>query len=233
MNKVKRRKIKRSANLKLLFFTFFGAFILFFLAFTYLLPVITPQVEIPALTEDHVFNSITSHDFRGRIDPRLHSVELQEEMPAEKKKETPVPKKMPAGNISPQDKMNKKQKTNKSANVAPLPGKKLSGQTSQTSHNSINATVPPRPGPLALKEGFPIVPPAPVFKAKVIVGEFTSPKEAGLTSEILVNLNYEPFIRERNGKYILQIASFSDAQKAQALLKELKNRNFDAKIIYE
>ncbi len=232
MNRVKRRKLKRSADLKLLFFTFLGSFILFFLAFTWLLPVVTPQVEIPALTEDHVFNSITSHDFRGRIDPRLRSIELQEEIPPQKKsqetKETPVPVKKPANTISEEDKRTAGEKKPENIkNSIPLPGSDF------TRRKAVVPVGPPRPKPRAIMQKIAVTPPAPVFKAKVIVGEFSSPKEAGMTSEILANLNFQPFIRERNGKYVLQLGSFSSTDKAKDLLKELKTRNFDAKIIYE
>ncbi len=231
MNSVKRRKLKRSANLRLLFFTFSGAFILFFLAFAWLLPALTPQVEIPALTEDHVFNSITSHDFRGRIDPRLRNIELQEEVTVKETREikkeehsstgqkpagkAPTDKKIPAGNYSTEG--------------IPLPG---DGAYSPVRQKPV-IKAPPRPGPLALGNKITLAPPAPIFKARVIVGEFNSPREAGITSEILVSLNYKPFMRKRNGKYVLQIASFSDTDKAKELLNELKDRNFDAKIIYE
>jgi len=245
MNKVQRKKLKRSANLKLLFFTFFGAFIIFFVAFTYILPVVTPQVEIPALTEDHVFNSITSHDFRGRIDPRPHSLEEQEKITPEKKqneekKEAPVPVRTPVDSISNEDQWHSEQqeKTTEEPFGVPLPGvntgeeKKAKTQTAEENKQPF-AGGPPRPRPLALKEKVDVAPPAPVFKAKVVVGEFSRPKEAQMTSEILTSLDYEPFIRERSGKYMLQVGSFSETEKAKSMVQELKNRNFDARVIYE
>lgn len=224
MNKVQRRKLKRSANLRLLFFTFFGAFILFFLAFTYILPIVTPRVEIPALTEDRVFDSITSHDFRGRIDPRLRTIELQAEIPAKKEKETPAPEK--TNNQKNENKIAKKE-----TDSAPIPGshKKL-----QDKNKEQKTTVkPPRPKPLTVKEKVSVAPPVPVFRAKVVVGNFNSPDEAKMTSKILASLNYKPFIRERNGKYILQVGSFAEPEKAEDFVEELEERNFDAKIIYE
>lgn len=234
MNRIQRRKLKRSANLRLLFFIFIGAFLLFFVTFTFILPIITPQVEIPALTEEHVFNSITSHDFRGRIDPRLHSIELQEEISSPKNKSPGVmSSKPPTPVISyPNAKLNtaglppSPQKTAPAG--APLPGAILPQTTSRPVFN-----VPPRPRPLLTRKQAVIAPPVPIFQAKVIVGSFTNPTDARMTSDILTSLDFKPLIKERNGKYILQIGSYADTKQAKKLVKDLKNRNFDARIIYE
>jgi cell division septation protein DedD len=218
---------------------------MFFVAFTYILPAVTPKVEIPALTEDRVFDSITSHDFRGRIDPRLHSIELQEEIGAVKKKdateehkETPVPIREPANSISNEDNWHQpvQQSVAKSPTGAPLPGitrRPASSETSSQEESRVASGPPPRPKPLSIREKVDITPPAPVFRAKVIVGDFSSPKEAEMTSEILSSLHFKPFLKERNGKYVLQVASFSEAEKAKSLVEELKDRNFDARIVYE
>ncbi len=217
MNKIRRKKIKRKTDLKLLFFTFLGAFLLFFTAFTYFLPILTPKVEVPALSDDYVMDSITSQDFRGRIDPRLHSIELQEQAIPSKKtnEEKPAP-------TLPEE---------PEKNIESAPKQEAPEENEENSKAAIN--IPPRPKPVELREKVKISPPVPVYNAKVVVGDFSNPKEVKIASDILISLNFEPFIRERNGKYILQIASFSDSKKAKELVDELKNRNFDAKIIYE
>ncbi len=234
MNKLQRKKLKRKSDLQLLFFTFIGAFILFFTAFTYFLPILTPKVEIPALSEDYVLDSITSQDFRGRIDPRLHSIELQEAVtPKEsnkiEKKVNASPQTEPVGSISNEDKWVNKIKEDKS-----ITEKNETSETiSAPKKNSLALNVPPRPKPIELKKKLEVSPPLPVFNAKVVVGDFSNPKEVKIASDILSSLNFEPFIREMNGKYILQVASFSDKEKAKELVEELKDRNFEAKIIYE
>ena len=73
----------------------------------------------------------------------------------------------------------------------------------------------------------------PIFQAKVIVGSFTNSTDARMTSDILASLDFKSIMRERNGKYILQIGSYADTNQAKKLVKDLKNRNFDARIIYE
>lgn len=208
MNRIQRRRIKRKADLKLLFFTFVGAFILFFAAFTYFLPILTPKVEIPALSEDYALDSITSQDFRGRIDPRLHSIELQEEIKPVAAQEE---KKLAPDEQKPKEKVVKEDK--------PAPKPKI--------------TAPPRPKSIELREKVKIEAPVPVYRSRVVVGDFENPKEVKIASDILASLQYEPIIRELNGKYILQVASFADKDRAKELVKELKERNFEARIIYE
>ena len=252
MNKIKRRNIKRATSLKVLFFTFLGAFIFFFVVFTCFLPIVTPKVEIPVLAEDHVINSITSQDFRSRIDPSLHAIELREELspknlnPFNKNNKetaqikTPLSVREPADSISSEDKwlydLNKKKLDEKEEvneiNEKPK-DKNTIKQASLDENQEIVFNIPPRPRPFMLRDKVNITPPVPIFQAKVIIGDFSNPKEAKIASDILLSLNFNPFIRERNGKYILQVDSFSNTKKAKALVKELKNRNFDAKIIYE
>lgn len=244
MNIVQRRKIKRSADLKLLFFTFLGAFIMFFVAFTYILPIVTPQVEIPALTEEHVFNSITSHDFRGRIDPRLHSIELQEELGTLEKqvKKAPVPiaakhekpevkakAPLPITKLPPQQ----AKAVDKQPEIKVEVGQQTVAEKPATPAPSPILNIPPRPKPLLVKKPTVVAPPAPIFQAKVIIGSFSDPTDARMTSDILTSLDFKPIMRERSGKYILQIGSYADTNEAKELVKELKTRNFDARIIYE
>jgi len=234
MNKLQRKKLKRKSDLKLIFFTFTGAFIIFFIAFTFFLPILTPKVEIPALSEDYVLDSITSQDFRDRIDPRLHSIELQEITAREKtdniqKKVDVSPQSEPVGSISNEDRWTNIRKEDEAKSEE----NEISSNNTEQRKSTATLNVPPRPKPVLLKKKMAVSAPAPVFSVKVVVGDFSNPKEVKIASDILSGLNFEPFIRERNGKYILQVASFSDSQKAQELVNELKDRNFDAKIIYE
>jgi len=71
--------------------------------------------------------------------------------------------------------------------------------------------------------------------AKVVLGSYATPMQARLVSDTLIemDLNVAPFIKEKNGRYILQVGSFSDPAKAQGLVQELKSKSFDAKVVYE
>lgn len=72
---------KQKGNKKKLFFIFFGAFMGFFFLCTFVASILTPSIDVPALKNDPGLDSMTSEDFKGRIDPRLKSIELQEDVP--------------------------------------------------------------------------------------------------------------------------------------------------------
>jgi cell division septation protein DedD len=238
MNIVERRKLKRSADLKVLFFTFVGAFLLFFTAFTYFLPAVTPNVDVPALNEDQVFNSITSHDFRGKLDPRLHNLELQEQGVVTTENQDQQGEDVADASANSTDEtvntnadqdtgiqeardMNENEQVN--AEAIAEPGKSNQGVPG----------VPPRPKPISYGETANAAPVPAVFEAKVVVGDFTNTSDAQMVSDALLNFNFEPVIKQRGGDYTLQVGSFSDAERAKALVQELRSHNFDAKIIYE
>ncbi len=71
--------------------------------------------------------------------------------------------------------------------------------------------------------------------AKVVLGSYSTPMQARLVSDTLIemDLNVTPFIKERNGRYVLQVGSFSDPSKAESLVRELKSKSFDARVVYE
>ncbi|NLF83209.1 MAG: hypothetical protein GX568_04400 [Candidatus Gastranaerophilales bacterium] len=239
MNIIQRRKLKRSADLKVLFFTFVGAFLLFFTAFTYFLPTVTPKVEIPALSEDQVFNSITSHDFRGKLDPRLHNLELQEKGiypdSADGQEEEAA---SADSETSEEQAVNSQDSTNETG---------IREARDLTEDQEMKAEAIAEPG--NLKRSIPGVPPRPkmlasvenadtasvpaVFQAKVVVGSYATMREAKLISDALLSYNFDPVLKEIGGSYTLQIGSFSDINRARSLVQELKSHNFDARIIYE
>ena len=77
----KKTKKKKKVNKKLLFITFFATFLFFFFICLQVASILTPSIDIPALnTDEDNLTSMTSQDFKKRIDPRLLSIELQNEI---------------------------------------------------------------------------------------------------------------------------------------------------------
>jgi uncharacterized phage infection (PIP) family protein YhgE len=70
-------KTKTKINKKRLFFIFFSAFVGFFFLCTLIASLITPKIDVPALNEGNL-SSVSSDDFKGRIDPRLKLIEMDE-----------------------------------------------------------------------------------------------------------------------------------------------------------
>lgn len=255
----KNKNVKKN-NLKPLIFTFLGTFIVFFFAFTVLLPILTPQVDIPALSDEHSLNSVTSNDFKGRLDPRLNSIEQEENVEPPKlkmeltKPNSQKPEEQSVNNEQkpdetstiiapeePQDSvpgednwdygMDNKAPDNTTNTAKPGTTPPLKSTTKTTKPVSI-ANIPPRPTASAQYRGETA---KPITMTKVILGSYSTPMQARLVSDTLIemDLNVTPFIKEKNGRYILQVGSFSDPVKAESLVQELKNKSFDAKVVNE
>lgn len=261
-------QLKKKNNLKPLLLTFLGTFIVFFFTFTVLLPIFTPNVDIPAFSDEHSMSSVTSNDFKGRIDPRLSEIEQEENAPAPKlKMEIPVSdalsQQQPVDTTNNTDSSSDSASYNVEPNVEPVEPKDStswdSGEYDYNYNPTNTQTDIPKPiinkgnrtstlstNPLKTASTQNVIPrPVPTTQssdkmskpvmAKVILGSYATPMQARLVSDTLIemDLNVAPFIKEKDGRYILQVGSFSDAAKAEGLVQELQNKSFNAKVVYE
>lgn len=78
LNKGK-KNAKSKVNKKRLFFVFFTAFAGFFLLCTLVASMMAPKIDIPAGNEEESLSTMSSDDFKGRVDSSLKSIEAQEE----------------------------------------------------------------------------------------------------------------------------------------------------------
>ncbi|OGH95782.1 MAG: hypothetical protein A2104_09175 [Candidatus Melainabacteria bacterium GWF2_32_7] len=240
--------LQNKNNLKPLIFTFLGTFIVFFFAFTVLLPILTPQVDIPAFTDEHSTDSVDSNDFKGRIDPRLSSIEQEENAaPPKLKMEIPVKNQQSQDGQTITDDQN----TDGYSTTDPqepqdvIPGEENNSgyntsdnhtQPQKTTNKAVKpltvANIPPRP---KTSQQYTGETEKPITMSKVVLGSYATPMQARLISDTLIemDLNVAPFIKEKNGRYVLQVGSFSDPAKADGLVQELQNKGFNAKTINE
>ncbi|EKE03471.1 MAG: hypothetical protein ACD_20C00199G0003 [uncultured bacterium] len=251
---------KPKSNKKKLFFIFSGAFMIFFFLCTFIASMLTPKIDVPALKNDPNLDSLTSEDFKGRIDPRLKSIELQEDAPPESDIVNPFQKK-DGENSAFQDEIvidSKVSDTNidesqMGSEFDEFDQVPFNNRNSSGSQPQIQKPAPLQPGQIKKPQPSPIAPPEqksndslilrdkikvdrePISMSKVIIGNYASPTEAKRVSEELMrtNLNVTPFIKESNGVYSLQVGSFSNSQKAEVLVNELRKRNVPAKIIQD
>jgi len=266
-NKNPKNSPQKKKNWKPLIYTFLGTFIVFFFVFTVLLPILSPQVVIPALSNEHSMSSVSSNDFKGRIDPRLNEIEQEENAgPPKLKMESPN-----SGNLSQQQPMSDRQnpdvtansdaKANKNSSIySEEPGEpqgSVPGEDDDSGYNSnigtpenpdsadntavshkkppklaTSANIPPRP---QASSQYSAETQKSSSMAKVVLGSYSTPMQARLVSDTLIemDLNVTPFIKEKNGRYVLQVGSFSDPAKAESLVRELKSKSFDAKVVYD
>jgi len=247
---------KKNDNLKPLLFTFLGTFIVFFFAFTVLLPIFAPQVNIPALTDEHSMNSVDSNDFKGRIDPRLKSIEEEEDAPPPRQK-MEITGKTESQTANPQNQNDPDvvkitdENANKQEPKDAIPGeeddyyynieKQMPSDTTKlakpklSSAKPVNtANIPPKPQ-LSGSQQSTAQSNTGSGVSKVVLGSYSNAMQARLVSDTLIemDLNVSPFIKEKNGRYVLQVGSFSDSAKAEGLAQELRNKGFNASVVSE
>jgi cell division protein FtsN len=254
---------KKKQNFKPLIFTFLGTFIVFFFAFTVILPIVSPKVDIPAFSDEHSMETTTSDDFKGRLDPRLSDIEAEEDSPTAPKLKMETPKKdakaqdVQTGLEEPQQEQTyqgyaEPQEPQEPQDITPPseedyynnniqhyenPAKRQTApvtpqkNVSRTTKVASTANIPPRPQSVQQYAA----PARPVSMAKVVVGSYATPMQARLVSDTLIemDLNVAPFIKEKNGRYVLQVGSFSDNSKAEGLVQDLRNKGFSAKVVQE
>ncbi len=71
--------------------------------------------------------------------------------------------------------------------------------------------------------------------SKVYIGEFATIEQAIAAQNRVMEAqaNFTPFIKNANGKFILQAGSFTSVQKAQELVQQLNSYGFSARIVQE
>jgi cell division septation protein DedD len=76
---------------------------------------------------------------------------------------------------------------------------------------------------------------APTSINRVVVGSYSSIDDAKQAYDKMLdsNMNVAPIIKEKQGRYTLQVGAFSDKKRAETLVDELNNKNYAAKIVPE
>jgi cell division septation protein DedD len=250
----KKPPVKPKSNKKKLFFIFLGSFIGFFFLCTFIATMLTPSIDVPALKNDPNLDSLTSEDFKGRIDPRLKSIELQEDAaplspdkadnPFAPKDSTDLETSLDDANINSDETQDNSEDTDDE-----IPYNSNDSKTNEDSGSWIKTPNQRTPQPqtttekqesksnqnnLMLRDKIKVEQ-SPISMSKVMVGSYISPNEAKRISEELMksNLNVTPFIKEENGVYSLQVGSFSNPSKAEVLVNELRKRNMPVKVVRE
>jgi hypothetical protein len=245
------RKIK--VDKKRLFFVFFVAFMVFFFLSTIIVSLLSPSIDIPAMKNNDDFGSISSDDFKGRIDPRLKSLESQEEVGnqtsenalQDKSKQNANQVQKSTGNEQFQylddgtyDPNSPNAVIYEDANNYDNNGNPVGSTPIKTA--SANKQVKPTDKQSVLKQGASLtlrekvnVDRVQSGMTRVMVGSYSNPDDARKASDDISksNPNLYPFIRENNGNYSLQVGSFSDPQKAESFANDLKRKSLNPVIV--
>ncbi|MDD3012712.1 MAG: SPOR domain-containing protein [Candidatus Gastranaerophilales bacterium] len=252
----KQPKVKTKINKKRLFFIFFSAFVGFFFLCTLIASLLTPKIDVPALDNESNLSSVSSDDFKGRVDPRLKLIEMDGGLqnttpnnPLLNKTDTIQQTEVnldtiqnDQGYTEPQnqnDYLNDQlpydsrepDTTDPATDEASLQDNSIQLQpqkaVKQVPKNDTNQNEN-----LILRDKVKVQK-EPASMNKVLVGNYSDLTEARRVSQELTNsdLNVTPFIKEINGSYSLQVGTFSNPQKAAKLASDLRKRNLDTRII--
>lgn len=239
----KRKRVNRNRRL---LFVFFSTFVVVLLFFTWLASALTPKIDIPVISEKDQIPSMTSDDFKGRIDSRLKLIEMQDDNPSsylsneddDDKKENKTKKDKDDNDDKNKNKQKDKdldddKKDDNKDKEAKKPPKVTPSLTAKTT----KPQAVPRPKPPAQQKVIRqnpnapqlhlrnrISPNQPQAKLKVLMGRYSTPAQAKQASNALVGQGYgvTPFVRKVNGTYTLQVGSFDTLQRANSYANRLK-----------
>ena len=207
-------KPKTIVNKKRLFFVFFSAFAVFFFFCSFIASMVSPKIDAPALNEEGNLSNVTSDDFKGKLDPRLRSIEMQEQTEPAVTNSTVVSDQLPAQQVNqnasvktdvkpkdqeqsydelPYDSRNSDLLGPDEDESQPVPTYTAPKYAPPKQEKPVQQNVAPQPqnqdaeedDSLILRDKVKVQNDQPVSMVKVMVGSYSSPAEARQASQEL------------------------------------------------
>jgi cell division protein FtsN len=210
------RKIKQQ------FILFVVTFLVSLIVITYFIKSFSPNVDVEiGGEEEQIENQQDSDsDVKNAIDDRLRWIQLEDNMPGASKRE----------DLEDNDEntTDEKVRTNKQPSEKTSKLKELD-PIDFVAPNSNSSKEPPIPN---TEKQIKIEPPK---MSKVYVGPYATIEQAiNAQSKIMeANSAISPFVKEVNGKYVLQAGSYANANKAEAIAKDINTIGLNAKVVKE
>ncbi len=228
----KRRKRKQNWGYVYLFaFVFVGAL----LCLSYLVKTYSPNIDVTIGNNDSLTLSDSEMDITVKpIDERLKWIQMEDEMPTVSIKEKEQKKEKDSTLQNEKNKQNVKKEEEKQ-----ITKNKKDDERNNTAKN------PPLPSIMDLKPQVsdfraattkPAIIPSPKPSiTKVYLGTYSSIEEAMSVQNKIANedATITPFIKATGNTYIVQLGSFSDKEKATALVGRLKMKGYSPKLKFE
>ncbi len=209
--KGKKRKKKRNFGYFYLFvFVFFAVLV----GLSYILKSYSPDIDVAIGNNEALTLSESEMDVEIKsIDERLKWIQMEDEMPTVAKRNT--------DENNDENKKNIENDEEKKIMKPPIPIVE-DIQLQKTDFRSISPAMPVIP-----------LPEKPNVITKVYLGSYSSLEEAmAIQSKVSTDEpSIEPFIKAIKDTYIVQLGSFSDKDKANALIEKLKEKGYTPKII--
>jgi len=220
----KRKKSKKSFGYLYLFaFVFLGALA----GLSYIVKSYSPDIDVAIGNNEALTLSDSDMEVEIKsVDERLKWIQMEDEMPTVALRDTENnSKKDKDKSLKEEDKIDKqnpdevkKEKKPPVPAFSEIPVKKPDFRTSYSAKNMSNVIPSPVPS-----------------VTKVYLGNYASIEEAmAVQSKISSEEpDLNPFIKAIRDKYVVQLGSFSDPEKASALVVKLRQRGYSPKINHE
>lgn len=212
---IKRKKRKNKKNFGYLYLFAF-VFIIVLVGLSYILKSYSPDIDVEIGNNDALTLSESEMDVEIKsIDERLKWIQMEDEMPSVAKRDNEE--------TNEEDKQRENSEKEKQTIKPPTP--------------SIEDIKQQRPDFRSISPATPVIPlpERPVTITKVYLGSYSSLEEAMSVQNKVSNEEpaLEPFIKAIRDTYIVQLGSFADKEKANALIIKLREKGYSPKIIYE
>ncbi len=227
-----RRRKRRRRNPFGYLFLFSLVFIFALLGLSYIVKSYSPNVDVTIGNNEALTLSEQDMDVEIKtIDERLKWIQTEDEMPTvairePKEKQSDIDKKQ-------KDKDKDKEK-NKEEKVLKKPKKDKPSEKKETTSKAAQDYKKQK---LDIKLEKAITPPKPLPPkiTKVYIGKYSTIEEAMRIQRKIASEESDivPFIKSLGSGYIVQIGSFSDSQRAAALLTRMRNKGYNAKLLTE
>lgn len=212
---IKRKKRKNKKHFGYLYLFAF-VFIIVLVGLSYILKSYSPDIDVEIGNNDALTLSESEMDVEIKsIDERLKWIQMEDEMPSVAKRDNEE--------TNEEDKQRENSEKEKQTIKPPTP--------------SIEDIKQQRPDFRNISPVTPVIPlpERPVTITKVYLGSYSSLEEAMSVQNKVSHEEpaLEPFIKAIRDTYIVQLGSFADKEKANALIIKLREKGYSPKIIYE
>lgn len=230
--KLKRKRKKKSIlNYLLLFICIFSIFVFIFLSG---IKSYTPTADVTIGNNELSSTNDNDVDFEIKsVDERLKWIQMEDDLPTVAIRESKTDEEIDNYTINTQDKEEKE--TVKQVVKPPQKEKKDEQQKIKAPKPSIKEITNEKTDVKIAKAPTPVVPlpTKPQTNTKVYLGNYSSLEDAMIIQK-KVNQDFpntSAFIKATNDYYMVQLGSFSDKEKANSFIIELKEKGYNPKTL--
>ncbi len=230
MSNPNNKNLKKSKNRKMLYL-FFTTFFLSMFIVGFLIKTLSPNVDVEIGDGQSVVEDAESEvtEEQSNVDNRLKWIQFEDNMPG-------VSKRFDEKDLSEEASYQSdiKEEVKSDEKVRDKKDKQEEVVLKETKVIKQPKYAPPVPTASDVNNSVKDAA-SPVKMSKVYIGYYTNIEQAISVQNRLIdsNLNVSPFVKEVNGYYVVQVGSYANRQKAQALYGEVAALGYPVKMSNE